>query len=275
VLIGGAVLSLASAAYLIANKASRLIREAAQTLLRSLYKQGESLLKRAKTIDRQQRNRWAVFEESEKDLEQEKRNYRAEGEELARVVVESRHTQMDDYLREHSIRDSCKIFGLTTSHIALLESYGVESAYDLERIKLYGVPSISSTMMIELLNWRAELERKFVFRPEHGVTLDNLKSLAGAAVQRFKMSQARKILMGDERLHTLAKAGKEALVLALGEYDSELRGWKKTAEEYLALQKTRTFLERTLNRSPAVTFAIPAVLIPVLAGLVFFLMNRP
>jgi DNA-binding helix-hairpin-helix protein with protein kinase domain len=273
VLIGGAVLSLASAGFLLANKTSKSGREKIRTLLRSIYKQGESLLKRARTIDRQHRNRLAVFEESAKDLEDEKRNYRAEGDDLARVIVQSRHTQMDDYLREHSIRESCTIYGLTQSHITMLESYGVESAYDLERIKLYGVPSMSSTLMIELLNWRAELERKFEFKPEHGVTLDNLKSLQGAAVQRFKMSQARKILMGDERLRGLAKAGKEALVQALTEFDAEAKQWRKTAEEYVAHQKTRTLVERTLNRAPAAMFLAPAVLIPALTGLVYYLMQ--
>jgi DNA-binding helix-hairpin-helix protein with protein kinase domain len=182
---------------------------------------------------------------------------------------------MDEFLREHSIHDlRQRIYGLTESHVALLESYGIESAYDVEKIKLYGVPSISNTLMIELLNWRAEVERSFVFRPEHGVTLDNLKSIESAAIQRFKMSQARKILMGDERLKAQADAGKEALVQVLTAYDNEVRQWRKSAEEYTSFQKTRTLLERLLNRSPAVYFVAPALLIPSLTGLIYYLMQQ-
>jgi DNA-binding helix-hairpin-helix protein with protein kinase domain len=270
-LFAGAALSVVGIGVLLGTKRSRASRQHVHAILQSLQNRSATLEKRARRIERDQRIRLAEFQDSVKDLAHEQKNYRAEGDELAKVIVENRHTQLDDFLNEYSIRDNFqKIQGLTQSHVTILESYGVESAYHLERIKLYGIPSIHSALMIELLHWRSELERQFVFKPEHGVTLDNLKSLAGAAVQRFKMTQARKILMGDERLRAFAEAGKEALVRDVTAFDIEVLQWKTTANELCEHQKTRTLLERTINRSPA-TLILPGLIVLIAAGLLFFI----
>ena len=121
--------------------------------------------------------------------------------------------------------------------MTLLESFGVESAYDAERMKLYGIPTIDEAMSINLVQWRAEMERRFRFNPEHGITLDNLKSIGDATVRRFKMMQARKIMMGNERLKMLADAGKNELVASLTSFDAELRQWKAVAAELAEFQQ--------------------------------------
>ena len=61
---------------------------------------------------------------------------------------------------------------------------------------------------------------------------------------------------------------------ALSAYDAEMRGWRKTAEEYVAHQKTRTLLERLMNRSPAVIFVAPAVVVPAIGWLIWYLMQQ-
>ena len=94
-------------------------------------------------------------------------------------------------------------------------------------------------MSINLVQWRAEMERRFRFNPEHGITLDNLKSIGDATVRRFKMMQARKIMMGNERLKMLADAGKNELVASLTSYDAELRQWKAVAAELTANFRSR------------------------------------
>ncbi len=166
------------------------------------------------------------------------------------MIVASRHSQLDEYLRNVSIRDNvASIPGLTLSHVTLLESFGVESAFDAERMKLYGIPTIDEAMSINLIQWRAEMERQFRFNPEHGITLDNLKSIGDATVRRFKMMQARKIMMGNERLKMLADAGKNALVEALTSFDADVREWKKVAADLCEFQQSRRLLERTLNKS--------------------------
>ena len=39
---------------------------------------------------------------------------------------------------------------------------------------------------IDLVKWRAEMERRFRFNPEHGITLDNLKSIGDAVTRRYQ-----------------------------------------------------------------------------------------
>jgi len=269
--IASAALSLVCTLYLLFAKRSGERRERAYEFRCALAKRLQALAKQARTIERQHRVRLTTIRADNDELDVEKRHYYAEGDELANVILNSRHSQRDEYLRDHALCDHYqRIFGMTPSHVTLLESYGVESAYDLERIKLCAVPSIDSTIMIELLNWRAELERRFVFKPEHGVTLDNLKSLGGAAVQRFKMSQARKILMGDERLRTLAEAGNSALAQSLAAFDEEVRRWRRLAGEFSEFQQSRGLLERTINRSPASLF-FPTLGVLALAALVHYL----
>jgi hypothetical protein len=161
---------------------------------------------------------------------------------------------------------------LTLSHVTLLESFGVESAYDAERMKLYGIPTIDEAMSINLVQWRAAMERQFRFNPEHGLSLDNLKSINDAAVRRFKMMQARKIMMGNERLKLLSDTGKNELVSALRSFDADNKQWKAVAKELIDFQEQRRPLERLVNRS-YLTILAPAGGVVAVAGLLYYLLG--
>jgi DNA-binding helix-hairpin-helix protein with protein kinase domain len=249
--VGSVVLSLVCAGYLLVGQPVRDTRLRAESLYNKLKKNWRALRAKARTIDIQHRHQCAEFEMAAKDLNQEKVNYLAEGDTLARVVIKSRHTQLDDFLRNLSIRDNyAQIPGMTMSQVTLLEAFGVESAYDVERVTLYGIPTIDDATTIGLLNWRAAIEHRFHFKPEHGITLDNLNSIGDAATRRYKMIQARKILMGYERLKILAEEGKNRLAQALASFDSDVHRWQKLAKEYRNYQQSRRPFERLLNQSP-------------------------
>jgi DNA-binding helix-hairpin-helix protein with protein kinase domain len=249
-LAAGAGLSLACAGYLAASKSGRERRASTDGFLAKLGKQWNALKAKARKIDIAHRTRLAGFDPPAQELVQERKDYNAQGDDLVKVIVASRHSQLDEYLRNVSIRDNVEmISGLTLSHVTLLESFGVESAYDAERMKLYGIPTIDEAMSINLVQWRAEMERRFRFNPEHGITLDNLKSIGDATVRRFKMMQARKIMMSNERLKMLADAGKNELVASLSSFDADMKQWKAAAAEYAEFQQSRRPLERLINRS--------------------------
>jgi DNA-binding helix-hairpin-helix protein with protein kinase domain len=267
--------SVASAGYLLLSKRGRECRGSVDDWQRSLAQQEAAIEKRARMIQRSHRDRVADFEAAEKEFDEERTKYHAEREELSKLVVENRETQLEDYLRGHSIRDHHRaIAGLTQSHVAVLESYGVETANDLARLKLYGVPSIDSALVIELLDWGTKVKRKFVFKPEHGMTLDSLKSVDSAAVLRFKMSQAKKVLMGSERLRVLAEAGKKALADDLAEFDGRTRRWRKKAAQLWNHQRNRSAVERTINRAPVAILIALAAGILAFAWLTFFLLAQ-
>lgn len=267
----GAGLSLVSTAFLLISKSSREIRAQIHKFLLRLKKQADTIRASARRILIAHRTRVTDFEEPRRELEEERKNYRAEGDELVRVIIGSRHSQLDEFLRNQSIRDNAStIAGMTLSKVTLLESFGVETAYDCERIKLYGIPSIDESTSINLVHWRAEMERRFRFNPEHGISLDNLKSIGDATVRRFKMLQARKVLMCDERMKLLAENEKNELVAALTPFDADIRHFKKIAAEMNELQESRRPLERLINKS-LLTLGLPTLAAVGLAALAYYL----
>jgi len=267
----GAGLSLVAAAYLLIYKPSRDVRAQIHKFHQRLKKQADTINKNARRILIAHRTRATEFEEPKRELDDERKNYRAEGDELIRVIIGSRHSQLDEFLRNQSIRDNAStIAGMTLSKVTLLESFGVETAYDCERIKLYGIPSIDESTSINLVQWRGEMERRFRFSPEHGISLDNLKSIGDATVRRFKMLQARKVLMCDERMKLLAENERNELVAALSPFDADLRHFKKIAAEMNELQESRRPLERLLNKS-LLTLGLPTLAAIAVASLVYYL----
>lgn len=269
-LAAGAGLSLAATGYLLLAEPGRERRSRVRNFHRKLEKQWNALKAKGRRVAAQHRTQQTDFHIAEQELAQEKRNYRAQGDELVRVIVASRHSQLDDFLRNQSIRDNYQtIAGINLSHVTILESFGVESAYDAERMKLYGIPTIDESLSMNLMQWRAEMERRFRFNPEHGISLDNLKSISDGVVRRFKMMQARKILMGNDRLKMLADTGKNQLVAALSSYDAEVRQWRALAKELVDYQQARRPLERLLNHS-VLPLLLPTLGIITFAAVFYF-----
>ena len=91
----------------------------------------------------------------------------------------------------------------------MLESYNVETALQIDSLMLAGIPNVSTGVVLELTQWRAELERRFKFQPDHGVTEKHLEEAEEAATQRFKTVQARKILMGSKQLDAIVQVSAE------------------------------------------------------------------
>jgi DNA-binding helix-hairpin-helix protein with protein kinase domain len=271
VLIAGAAASLASGGYLIFGQKSRGVRKSVANYLAWLGKAQGGVWQRSQQIALQHQQREEAFRRSKDELNEDLRNYRAEGAQLRRAIVQQGDVQKNEYLRGFLIRDCYKqIPGLTTSHVTLLESFGVESAYDVEQLKLYGIPSIDAEMTMELLQWRAQVERGFVFDTEHSQTLAAMRVDEEAAARRFKVTLARKILMGADRLDVLVDTRKAELARVLAQYDDVAGQWTAVAKQLAEVQNGRRPLERLLNRGPVVTTTV-AVGVPVLAYLLHLL----
>lgn len=190
--------------------------------------------------------------------------YKAEGDKLQEVLKEHRSTHLTEFLRQHLIRDNVsEIPGMTTSIVAMLESYNVETALNVDQLILSGIPNISSVVTMEMMQWRANLERNFKFKPDHGVTQDQLKYAEEAATQKFKIAQARKVLMGSKQLDALAHGGKAELMHALGQFDKVADQATSVAKELRDFESGRRKLERNLNGNQFVllglTFGVPVV----------------
>jgi DNA-binding helix-hairpin-helix protein with protein kinase domain len=266
-LIVGAALTLASAGYLLFSQPCRARRKSVINYLSWLAKAGDGLWKRAHAIAAQHQQREAAFRLSKEELDDDLKGYRAEGDQLRKVIVQHGDVQKSDFLRGFLIRDSyTQIPCMTTSHVTLLESYGVESAYDVEQLKLYGIPSIDSEMTMELLQWRTGVERGFVFDTEHSATLAQLRVDGDAAAKRFKVTLARMILTGADRLEVLIDVRKAELARSLAQYDELTGQWTKVAKQLADFQNGRRPLERWINRWPALVAGL-GVAVPVLSYL--------
>jgi DNA-binding helix-hairpin-helix protein with protein kinase domain len=251
--LGGCiVLSLMFTVLLIISKPARARRKTVDDFNDWLAKAQEALDQRGQLIAFQHRQREVAFQRSTDDFKNEVHNYRTADDNLQSVLVQHREAQKSDFLRCYLIRDYYrKIPGLSPSQVIMLESYGVESANDLERLRLYGIPSIDGELVIELMHWRSEVERGFTFNPEHGITLADVGAAKEAAVRRYKISQARRILTGAKQLEVLAAAGRSELTRALTQFNQAADQWRNVATQLRDFQSGRRSFERLINRSAA------------------------
>jgi DNA-binding helix-hairpin-helix protein with protein kinase domain len=95
--------------------------------------------------------------------------------------------QLEKYLENFFI-EHATIPGIGPSRKATLESYGIETAADVDNQRIVAVPGFGPAMAEKLIEWRRETERGFRFDPSKGV--DPQKVIA---IDRDIASQKRKI----------------------------------------------------------------------------------
>jgi hypothetical protein len=231
----------------------------------------QSLAGHAQKIKAGYQKRRALFEDSVAEVKAECDHYCAADSKLENVLVLHRVSQLKQYLSQQLIGDHIwNISGMTRPLASVLQSYGVESAADIELLKLIGVPMITPSLTMELTGWREVLEQQFVFKPEHGVTLDYASAAGETAVRRFKAFLARKILMAAKQLDSLSRAGREQLGCELAGYDEAASKTREVAYELRDYQGSRRWFERLLNQSPAIIL-VTVFTTSVLGGLVYLL----
>src|SRR4029077_8907822 len=98
-------------------------------------------------------------------------------------------------------------------------------------------------------------------------TLAQMRVDGEAAAKRFKVTIARKILLGADRLEVLVDVRKAELARNLAHYDELVGQWTKVAKQLADFQNGRRPLERWINRWPALVTGL-AIGVPVLAFLV-------
>lgn len=259
----GAITSIGAGAYLIFSKQGRDQRERGAILLEKLEQNQAQLAKGARLIMAKHQSRKRQFASSVEDLKKAYELYQAEESQLQDVLAIQRAAQLNRYLASQLIQDNItRIPGLTSSILSMLESYGVESALDVDNLKLMGVPMLSPELALELLSWRESVTASFKFKPEHGVSMEDAKLAGEAALRRFKIAQARKVLMGGTQLEALSEVGKAEVARDLKRFSDVADKGRQVANQLREFQSGRRFLERELNRHPAVT-AAAAVGIPV------------
>lgn len=271
VLAACTLVSLLLAATLIFSTNAKEIREVRDEYENWLQSGLNTLTKRAQSLEYQYGLREQAFNRSHDEFQNEIQMYRTAAENIRDVIAQHQEVQKSEFLRQFLIRDYMRqINGLTVSDVTMMESFGMDTANDVDRMRLYGIPGLDPETTMELLDWRRDVEQKFVFNPEHGITLASVGQTKELAVRRFKIAQARKILAGAKQVETLADVGKADLARALAQFDGALEQWKAKAKLYRESQSGRSRLELFVNRAPSFTIGL-ALGIPFVAMIVWLI----
>lgn len=120
------------------------------------------------------------FDSKLKSLFQIKRTYdqlkTERDSELQSLHQQVQQRQLDEYLRQCFISNA-GISGIGPARIAALESYGIETAYDISRSRVLNVPGFGEKMTDKLVNWRYEKKQAFRFNPSKGIPQVDLQTV--------------------------------------------------------------------------------------------------
>ncbi len=114
----------------------------------------------------------AKFRQKFNELEDAKNEYldidNFRNRELTKLKNKLRENQLNRYLEKFRITDF-KFDNIGVERKSMLLSYGIENASDINKKDVQNVPGFGRVLTQKLLEWRAELEAKFVFNPNVGV----------------------------------------------------------------------------------------------------------
>ncbi|MEN0111787.1 MAG: hypothetical protein AAF805_13795, partial [Planctomycetota bacterium] len=198
--------------------------------------------------------------------------FRSDTEDLDGILAQLRTEQKEDFLRGYTLRDyRRKVPGLTPPTVAVLESFGIDSAYHVQKDLLTGVPTIGQTLAMELLAWRERVEERYEYVPEEGCSERELNANRQEAMRRFKLSLARKLVQGAKRLRAMASSAESQADRELAAFKTHVTAWREQAKQRQAEQAARRPWERRLNSSlgVVVTAAVAPVFVGLLGWLVF------
>ena len=106
---------------------------------------------------------------------------------LQQLSDHKRQNQLQDHLDQFSIA-SAKISGIGPAKVAMLGSYGIDTAGDIVAAKVMAVPGFGEVTTRKLVVWKQQLETRFRFHPNRAISAVDI-----AAVQRDIDVQALKL----------------------------------------------------------------------------------
>jgi DNA-binding helix-hairpin-helix protein with protein kinase domain len=175
---------------------------------------------------------------------------------LRRLETAARETQLQEYLDKFEIRTAdIKGFGSTTKTFLL--SYNVETAADISEQHLRTIKGVGDARAEKLLEWRRELEKKFIFNPRTGIPqqsrirveqeLDDLRQLLERELSNgaiYLQKTQREILASRATLTPELTQARESLAQA--EKDWEIITTKKSPKKAIILLVISFFITSLL-----------------------------
>ena len=134
-----------------------------------------------------------------------KRKYESIDREYRASLLSLEHTMKERQQKkfmEHCSIDTCTVPRINTGLKNILKSVGIETAADIKRNQLLGIPQLDNTLTNELLGWRDKMERNFLFDPTQGIDRSDLQILIHKYQPMIKPVE-RDILQGILKLHRI------------------------------------------------------------------------
>jgi DNA-binding helix-hairpin-helix protein with protein kinase domain len=95
---------------------------------------------------------------------------------LAKLEAEREMRQRQRYLDRFRI-DRAKIRGIASGRVAMLASYGIETAADIDSVNIMRIPGFGEMLTSELVRWRQGHERNFRFNPGEPIDRRDLDAI--------------------------------------------------------------------------------------------------
>lgn len=141
---------------------------------RSIRHQHEAAMSRWTSAQKEWESRSGAhaFDARKSDLERLRREWsdvpNGRLRKLDALKSDQRRIQLERFLDDFEIEDAA-IPGIGAGRKQTLESYGIETAGDVQLSKLYAVPGFGPKLRSNLLSWRRSLEQRFVFDPNRAI----------------------------------------------------------------------------------------------------------
>jgi len=140
-----------------------------------------------------------------KHLTTVKKQYETIEREYKRALATLQHSAQERQLKKYLERcfiDKEPFTFVTTQKKAAMRSFGIETALDITRQKLMGIPGLSKPESDELIAWRKRLEQKFKMDPSKETDDSDIQELVHTFQPRIR-SVERDLQAGRENLHQI------------------------------------------------------------------------
>jgi DNA-binding helix-hairpin-helix protein with protein kinase domain len=109
--------------------------------------------------------------------------------------------QLHQFLACYSI-ETCPVPRLTPNLKMILKSSGIVTAADIEPRKIMSIPQVDNTLANEILLWREQKERTFLFDPTKGIERSDIQALIHKHQPQMKPIE-RELKTGIAKLHRI------------------------------------------------------------------------
>jgi DNA-binding helix-hairpin-helix protein with protein kinase domain len=122
---------------------------------------------------------------------------------MAKLEADRRIQQCQRYLDRFRI-DRAKISGIGPGRTAMLASYGIETAADIDARKIIQIPGFGKFWTSELVKWRQGHERNFRFNPNESIDPRDIDAL-DRELEARRQNLLTMLQQGSDKLRQLSQ----------------------------------------------------------------------